>query len=69
MPKYWMINDRSNGGVGHDVNFDGFAYWVSDKLPLTEIKNRRKVTTANFQKLLVAAADKFSANDLAENEK
>jgi esterase/lipase superfamily enzyme len=69
MPKYWMINDRSNGGVGPDVNFDGLTYWVSDKLPLTDIKNWRQVTRANFQKLLVAAADKFPVYDMAEHEK
>jgi hypothetical protein len=69
MPKYWMINDRSNGGVGPDVNFDGVTYWVSDKQPLTDINNWRKVTPANFQKLLVAAADKFPAHSPAENEK
>src|ERR1043166_6663346 len=68
MPKYWMINDRSNGGVGPDVNFDGLTYWVSDKLPLTDIKNWRQVSRADFQKLLVAAADKFRAYDVAENE-
>src|SRR5207248_4367349 len=69
MPKYWMINDRSQGGVGPDVNFDGVTYWVSDKQPLTDIKNWRQVTSLNFQKLLVAAADKFPAHDQAENEK
>src|SRR6266516_3388141 len=55
MPKYWMINDRSQGGVGPDVNFDGVTYWVSDKQPLTDIKNWRQVTSLNFQKLLAAA--------------
>ena len=69
MPKYWMINDRSQGGVGPDVNTGGMTYWVSDKQPLTDIKNWRQVTRANFQKLLVAAADKFPAHDQAENEK
>src|SRR6266478_8051672 len=69
MPKYWMINDRSQGGVGPDVSADGMTYWVSDKQPLTDIKNWRQVTPANFQKLLVAAADKFPAHDPAENEK
>lgn len=69
MPKYWMINDRSNGGVGPDVSSEGLTYWVSDKLPLTDIKNWRRVTRANFQKLLVAAADKFPAFDAVENEK
>jgi hypothetical protein len=55
MPKYWMINNRSQGGVGPDVSTDGMTYWVSDKQSLTDIKNWRKVTAANFQKLLVAA--------------
>jgi hypothetical protein len=45
------------------------TYWVSDKQPLTEIENWRKVTAANFQKLLVAATDKFPKYDQAENEK
>ena len=69
MPKYWMINDRSQGGIGPDVNTDGLTYWVSDDQPLTDISSWRQVTTANFQKLLVAAADKFPAYDPAENEK
>ena len=64
-----MINDRSQGGVGLDISTDGMTYWVSDKQPLTDIKNWRQVTPANFQKLLVAAADKFPAHDPAENEK
>jgi len=68
MPKYWMINDRNNGGTGPDVNFDGLTFWVSDKLPLTDIKNWRQVTRGNFQKLLVAAADRFPAYDATENE-
>jgi hypothetical protein len=63
MPKYWMINDRSQGGVGPDVNFDGVTYWVSDKQPLTDIKNWRQVTGTTFQKLLVGASDKFPAHD------
>src|SRR3989454_11946948 len=69
MPKYWMINDRSQGGIGPDVNTDGMTYWVSDKQPLTDINNWRKFTAPIFQKLLVTAADKFPAHDPAENEK
>ena len=48
---------------------DGTTYWVSDKQPLTDIENWRQVTRANFQKLLVAAADRFPAYDPAANEK
>ena len=69
MPKYWMISDRSQGGTGPDVNTDGMTFWVSDKQPLTDIKNWRQVTQANFQKLLVSVADKFPEHDPAENEK
>src|SRR5436853_7193106 len=69
MPKYWMINDRSQGGVGPDVNFDGVTYVDTDKQLHTVIKHWRQVTSPKFQKLLVAAADKFPAHDQAENEK
>jgi hypothetical protein len=48
MPKYWMINDRSQGGVGLDVNTAGMTYWVSNKQPLTDIKNWRQATKTNF---------------------
>ncbi len=68
MPKYWMINDRSNGGIGPGLNTDGLTYWVSDKQPLTDIKNWRKVTATNFEKLLATAADKFPALDPSKNE-
>src|SRR2546430_10861436 len=69
MPTYWMINNRSQSGVGPDISTDGMTYWVTDKQPLTDINNWRKVTAANFQKLLVAASDKFPKYDQAENEK
>jgi hypothetical protein len=69
MPKYWMINSRSQGGVGPDVSTDGMTYWVSDKQGLTDIKNWRKITAANFQKLLVATSDRFPKYDQADNEK
>jgi esterase/lipase superfamily enzyme len=68
MPKYWMINDRNNSGIGPDPNSTGLTYWVSDDQPLTDIKSWQKVTAANFQKLLAAAADEFPALDPAENE-
>jgi esterase/lipase superfamily enzyme len=69
MPKYWMINNRSQGGIGPDVSTAGLTYWVSDNEPLIDINNWRKVTAANFQKLLVTAADEFPTYDQAENEK
>ena len=68
MPKYWMINDRSNGGIGPDPNNNGLTYWVSDEQPLTDIKSWQKVSAASFQTLLKAAADQFPALDPSQNE-
>jgi esterase/lipase superfamily enzyme len=68
MPKYWMINDRSNGGIGPDPNNNGLTYWVSDEQPLTDIKSWQKVSAASFQTLLKAAADEFPALDPSQNE-
>ena len=61
MPKYWMINDRDKGGIGPNPNIDGVTFWVSDKQPLTDLRNWQKVSAGNFQKLLVAAGEKFPA--------
>ncbi len=70
MPKYWMINDRSNGGIGPDLNIAGMTFWVSDTTkPLADINNWQKVSGGNFQKLLVAAADEFPDVEHGENEK
>jgi esterase/lipase superfamily enzyme len=68
MPKYWMINDRSNGGIGPDPNTTGLTYWVSDEQPLTDIKSWQKISAASFKKLLAAAVDEFPALDPSENE-
>jgi esterase/lipase superfamily enzyme len=68
MPKYWMINDRNNGGIGTDRSNTGLTYWVSDAGPLNDITHWQKVTPTNFQKLLAAAADQFPALDHADNE-
>jgi esterase/lipase superfamily enzyme len=68
MPKYWMINDRSNGGIGPDPNTTGLTYWISDEQPLTDIKSWQKISAASFQTLLKAAADEFPALDPSKNE-
>ena len=68
MPKFWMINDRNQGGIGPDRNSAGPTFWVSDGGPLNDIANWQKVTAANFQKLLAAAADQFPALPHAQNE-
>jgi hypothetical protein len=63
-----MINNRNNGGVGASLNSNGLTYWVSDKGPLDDISNWRKVTAAIFQKLLVAAADQFPSLPASDHE-
>jgi esterase/lipase superfamily enzyme len=62
MPKYWLISDRNNGGVGGGMNNAGLTYWVSDGGDLTDIANWQKVSAANFQSLLADAADQFPDN-------
>lgn len=68
MPKFWLISDRNNNGTGAGLNTRGLTYFVSDGGALDKIENWRKVTPANFQTLLAAAADEFPALDPAENE-
>ncbi|MGH8101957.1 MAG: alpha/beta fold hydrolase [Chthoniobacterales bacterium] len=62
MPKYWLISDRNNGGVGGGMNNAGLTYWVSDGGDLTNIANWKKTSAANFQSLLADAADQFPDN-------
>ena len=59
MPKYWLISDRNNGGVGQGMNNAGLTYWVSEGGDLTNIASWQKVSATNFQTLLAAAADQF----------
>ena len=68
MPKYWMINDRNQGGTGSDRNVAGLTYWVSDQGPLNDLNNWQKVTPGQFRTLLAAAADQFPALPHGENE-
>jgi esterase/lipase superfamily enzyme len=69
MPKYWLISDRNNGGIGGDRNVGGLTYFVSDGGPLNNIANWQKVTATQFRTLLAAAADAFPALPHGENEK
>ena len=64
MPKYWLISDRNNGGVGQGMNNSrpGLTYFVSDGGDLTNIGSWQKVSGGNFQKLLADAADLFPAD-------
>jgi esterase/lipase superfamily enzyme len=68
MPKYWLISDRNNGGIGTERNVAGLSYFVSDAEPLTDINNWRKVSPTQFSTLLKAAADAFPALTQGENE-
>jgi hypothetical protein len=68
MPKYWLISDRNNGGIGTERNVAGLSYFVSDKEPLTDISNWTEVSPTQFRTLLKGAADTFPALTQAENE-
>lgn len=68
MPKYWLISDRSNGGIGTGRNVAGLTYFVSDAGPLNDIAHWRKVTPTQFRALLAAATDAFPALPHGENE-
>src|SRR6266702_1014025 len=62
MPKYWLISDRNNGGIGQGMNNAGLTYWVSEGGDLTNIASWQKTSGGNFQKLLADAADHFPDN-------
>ena len=68
MPKYWLVSDRNNGGIGPERNVAGLSYFVSDTEPLTDINNWTKVSPTQFRTLLKAAADAFPALTQAQNE-
>ena len=59
MPKYWLISDRNNGGVGQGLNNGGLTYWVSDGGDLTNIAKWQKTSATAFRKLLADTADQF----------
>ena len=69
MPKYWLISDRNNGGVGGGRNVAGLSYFVSDGPgPLNNIANWQKASPTQFRTLLAAAADAFPPLPQGENE-
>lgn len=68
MPNYWMISNRTVGKDGFGSDRGELTYWVSDKGPLKQFKNWKRVSGDAFQKLLVAAADAFPPLSHAENE-
>jgi esterase/lipase superfamily enzyme len=68
MPKYWLISDRNNNGVGTGRNITGLTYWISDGGPLNNISNWKKVSLTQFQTLLKATADAFPALPQGDNE-
>src|SRR5690349_11211308 len=59
MPAYWMISDRKVQADGFGPDRAPLTYWTSDVGGLDQFKNWTKVSAANFQKQLVAAADQF----------
>jgi hypothetical protein len=68
MPKYWLISDRNNGGVGSGRNISGLTFWVSDAGPLNRIDNWQRVTNRQFRTLLAAATDQFPLLPVDQNE-
>ena len=61
MPRSWMIANRNVGGVGDTLGkkLADRTYWITDEDNLRTLANWRKVTAAQFGKLLRAAADEF----------
>jgi pimeloyl-ACP methyl ester carboxylesterase len=68
MPKYWMINDRNQGGLGNAPNKSGLSYWVTNNGPLNNISNWESVTAKQFRSMLANAADEFPVIPPGENE-
>jgi esterase/lipase superfamily enzyme len=69
MPQYWMITDRAMEDGLPGGSRGPLTYWVADQGPLDNFQNWKSVTQANFQTLLVAAADQFPALPHGDNEK
>jgi Uncharacterized protein conserved in bacteria len=71
-PTFWMITNREvkgkdkNKDLGRDVA--DLSHWVSDGGDLTALKNWKPVSAANFDKLLLGAADKFPKCAPEDNE-
>ena len=63
-----MITDRAMEGGVPGGSRGPLTYWVADQGPLDNFQNWTKATAANFQKLLVAAADQFPDVPHGDNE-
>jgi len=63
-----MISDRKAEDDGFATERGPLTYWTSNEGPLDEFGNWKQVTADQFQKLLVAAANKFPAKPHDENE-
>ena len=68
MPKYWLISDRDNSGIGTKLNNSGLSYFVSEAGPLNNIANWQRVSPRSFQTQLAAAADQFPEVKPGQNE-
>jgi len=68
MPKYWMISNRALAGNSFGSTRGELTYWTSDQGPLTNFKNWKQRSAAQFQKLLGAAADRFDPVDHSGHE-
>jgi esterase/lipase superfamily enzyme len=68
MPAYWMVSNRAPQTDGFGTERGPLTYWVSDKSPLTNFKNWKQLSSDDFKRLLVAAADRFPLTDHSEHE-
>src|SRR5881394_917191 len=60
MPKYWRISDRAiRNGQPSSTEQGPLSYWVADGLAKDGTIDWRKITAAQFQTQLKAAADAF----------
>jgi len=59
VPRYWMITNRNKRRDGLGGDRAPLSYWVADKTPLDQFGNWREVSAAQFQRLLLAATDRF----------
>jgi esterase/lipase superfamily enzyme len=59
MPKYWMITDRNIAADGFGQRVAGLSYWTADNDDVDVFANWTRTRANEFQRALVAAADRF----------
>lgn len=68
-PKYWRISDRAlRNGQPSGTDRGPITFWIADSLATDGTIAWQRVTSNQFQTLLVAAADQFPPVDPADQE-